>query len=96
MGTLTNNTVGDGFVVESSFDWFQRQLRLISISNPSEYRPESRLILDLHIDSLEMLELVIAVEKKTARPLADDIWLEWTTIKDVTDYLDLANAEPVR
>ncbi|MCW6566900.1 acyl carrier protein [Yersinia ruckeri] len=91
---LANNTVGDDMAVESSFDWFQRQLRLISISGLSECQPESRLILDLHIDSLEMLELVIAVEKKTARPLADDIWLEWTTVKDVTDYLDLA--EPVR
>lgn len=48
---------------------------------------QSRLIIDLHLDSLEMLELVSAVEKYTQQPLEDKTWMEWYRVQDVLDYL---------
>lgn len=48
---------------------------------------QSRLIIDLHLDSLEMLELVSAVEKYTRQPLEDKTWMEWYRVQDVLDYL---------
>ncbi|AJJ61912.1 acyl carrier protein [Yersinia aldovae] len=48
---------------------------------------QSRLIIDLHLDSLEMLELVSAVEKYTEQPLDDQTWMKWQRVQDVLDYL---------
>lgn len=50
---------------------------------------ESELILDLHIDSLEMLELVTAIEEYTGQPLSDKVWIKWHILQDVVDYLIL-------
>ncbi|EKT60903.1 acyl carrier protein [Providencia sneebia] len=47
----------------------------------------SRLILDLHIDSLEMLELITAVEQCTEKSINDDILLKWYQVKDILDYI---------
>ncbi|QHB33867.1 acyl carrier protein [Yersinia canariae] len=52
---------------------------------------QARLILDLHIDSLEMLELVSAVENHTQQPLDDKTWMEWYRVQDVLDYLTKGN-----
>ncbi|WP_392433381.1 acyl carrier protein [Yersinia sp. HM-2024] len=49
---------------------------------------QSRLIIDLHLDSLEMLELVSAVEKYTEQPLDDKTWMTWHRVQDVLDYLE--------
>ncbi|CNK60479.1 acyl carrier protein [Yersinia enterocolitica] len=49
---------------------------------------QSRLIVDLHLDSLEMLELVSSVEKHTEQPLQDEIWMKWYRVQDVLDYLE--------
>ncbi|CNI92524.1 acyl carrier protein [Yersinia mollaretii] len=49
---------------------------------------QSRLIIDLHLDSLEMLELVSSVEKQSQQPLEDRIWMEWYRVQDVLDYLE--------
>ncbi|MHA0902007.1 acyl carrier protein [Enterobacter ludwigii] len=49
---------------------------------------QSLLIIDLHIDSLEMLELVTAVELYTEQPLADNVWSKWERLQDVLDYLN--------
>ncbi len=48
---------------------------------------QSRLIIDLHLDSLEMLELVSSVEQYSQQPLEDRIWMEWYQVQDVLDYL---------
>ncbi|WP_283126523.1 acyl carrier protein [Providencia stuartii] len=48
---------------------------------------DSALILDLHIDSLEMLELVTAIEEYTAQPLNDKVWFKWHYLQDIADYL---------
>ncbi|HHA0034242.1 TPA: acyl carrier protein [Yersinia enterocolitica] len=53
-----------------------------------EWDLQSRLILDLHLDSLEMLELVSAVEKHTEQPLDDKIWMTWSRVQHVLDYLE--------
>lgn len=49
---------------------------------------QSRLIVDLHLDSLEMLELVSSVEKYSQQPLEDTIWMAWYRVQDVLDYLE--------
>nr|WP_282554846.1 MULTISPECIES: acyl carrier protein [Providencia] len=48
---------------------------------------DSTLILDLHIDSLEMLELITAIEDYTGQRLNDNIWVKWHRLQDIVDYL---------
>ncbi|ANI31054.1 hypothetical protein PL78_14620 [Yersinia entomophaga] len=69
--------------------WLQKSLVTITNCPLSKINPDARLILDLHIDSLEILELVIEVEKETAKPLADDVWHKWNTINDIVEYIKL-------
>ncbi len=47
----------------------------------------SRLILDLYIDSLEMLELIHEIERYTEKQIDNSIWMQWNQIGDIVDYL---------
>ncbi|MDN0088897.1 acyl carrier protein [Yersinia nurmii] len=79
----------DNILYVDILQWLQKNLVMITNCPLSKINPDARLILDLHIDSLEILELVIEVEKKTAKPLADDVWLQWNTINDIVEYIML-------
>ncbi|CDG47025.1 hypothetical protein [Serratia symbiotica] len=70
--------------------WLEKELaQILTYSNQSPHiNLQARLIVDLHIDSLEMLELVSAVEKYTQQPLEDKIWMVWYRLQDVLDYLN--------
>ncbi|TOM60035.1 hypothetical protein CGH73_26235, partial [Vibrio parahaemolyticus] len=45
------------------------------------------IIEDLHIDSLEMLELITEIERYTGLPLLDEIWMKWRYLRDIVNYL---------
>ncbi|MBS3049731.1 acyl carrier protein [Enterobacter mori] len=74
----------------SNKNWLEQTIaaiRNLSLDG-RELDMQSLLIVDLHIDSLEMLELVTAVELYTQLPLADKIWSTWQRLQDVLDYLN--------
>ncbi|CAB5541503.1 acyl carrier protein [Providencia hangzhouensis] len=48
---------------------------------------DSALIRDLHIDSLEMLELIAAIEQYTGQPISDEVWMKWYNLQDIVEYL---------
>nr|WP_301537976.1 acyl carrier protein [Providencia rettgeri] len=48
---------------------------------------DSSIIEDLHIDSLEMLELITEIERYTGFPLLDEIWMKWRYLRDIVNYL---------
>ncbi|MBI3310160.1 MAG: acyl carrier protein [Serratia liquefaciens] len=70
--------------------WLERELsRIRAYASPIQgFDPQARLLADLHIDSLEILELVIAVEKYTHQPLEDKTWMEWYCLQDIFDHLE--------
>ena len=76
-------------VEHSHYCWLLDELTQIrSYAGPAQcIDRQSRLIIDLHLDSLEMLELVSSVEKYSQQPLEDHIWMEWHQVQDVLDYL---------
>ncbi|HDN2512158.1 TPA: acyl carrier protein [Providencia rettgeri] len=73
----------------SSEQWVTDQIKEIrtfsGITKP--FSMDSALISDLHIDSLEMLELITAIEQHTATPLRDDVWMKWYRLQDIADYI---------
>ncbi len=41
----------------------------------------------MYIDSLEMLELIAAIEQYTKVPIQDEIWMKWYNLQDIVEYL---------
>lgn len=56
------------------------------------YSMDDELIRDVHIDSLELLELIAAIEEYTEQPLRDEVWMKWRRLQDIVDYLINATA----
>lgn len=69
--------------------WVENQIKEIrtysGIKKP--FTMDSALIRDLHIDSLEMLELITAIEQYTEKSISDHIWMQWYRLQDIADYL---------
>ncbi|CAI1902948.1 Acyl carrier protein [Serratia quinivorans] len=68
-------------------NWLNSTLALVRCTALRDIAPDERLILDLHLDSLEMVELISAIEEKSRRPLKDEVWMAWETIADIINYL---------
>ena len=69
--------------------WLERhlqQIREYSGINKT-YSMDAELIADVHIDSLELLELIAAIEEYTEQPLKDEMWMKWRRLQDIVDYL---------
>lgn len=63
-----------------------QQIREYSGINKT-YSMDAELIADVHIDSLELLELIAAIEEYTEQPLKDEVWMKWRRLQDIVDYL---------
>ena len=56
----------------------------------AEVTPEARLGNDLGIDSLTMVEVVVAAEDRFGLVIADDDWSRFVTVGDVIAYIERA------
>ncbi len=54
---------------------------------PQDVRAESRLAEDLGIDSLTLVEIVVATEDRFGMIIADDDWSRFTTVGDIASHL---------
>ncbi|HEQ1859351.1 TPA: acyl carrier protein [Providencia alcalifaciens] len=75
--------------------WLERhlqQIREYSGINKT-YSMDAELIADVHIDSLELLELIAAIEEYTEQPLRDEVWMQWRRLQDIVDYLVSATTD---
>ncbi|MEU6809342.1 acyl carrier protein [Streptomyces sp. NPDC046831] len=63
---------------------------------PHELTPDARFKEDLGLDSLDMVELVSAMEDELGVPVSDEVALSLTSLGDVVAYVDSqrAAAEP--
>ena len=53
----------------------------------SKIQPASRLREDLRFDSLDLLELTLALEEYSNRSFLDEDIEKWVTVQDVVNYL---------
>ena len=58
--------------------------------DPADVTPEARLGNDLGIDSLTMVEVVVAAEDRFGLVIADDDWSRFVTAGDVIAYIERA------
>ncbi len=80
-------------LINTHWQWLEHQIQQIRTYSGIRYclTMDSTLIEDVHIDSLEMLELISSIEQYTKQPLSDDIWMEWNRLQDIVDYLVKTN-----
>jgi acyl carrier protein len=60
--------------------------------NPEEIKLESNFVEDLGADSLDVVELVMALEEKFEIEIPDSEAEKIQTVKDVVDYIEKAKA----
>ncbi|MGF0096238.1 acyl carrier protein [Peptoniphilus sp. SGI.035] len=56
--------------------------------NKDEIKMESNLRDDLGLDSLDAVELTMAIEEETGKEIPDDVFEKIVTIEDLIQYLD--------
>jgi acyl carrier protein len=61
--------------------------------DPAGITPQASLA-DLGVDSLLMVEVVVAAEDRFGLLVSDDDWPRFTTVLDVTRYIEQAAAVP--
>jgi len=57
-----------------------------------DIKPEHRIIEDLGADSLDVVEMLMALEENYSIVIPDDIAMKFKTVGNVVDYLDSTQA----
>jgi len=58
--------------------------------NPDEIKPESKFVEDLGADSLDVVEMIMALEEKFGIEIPDSEAEKIQTVQDVVDYIQKA------
>ena len=61
--------------------------------NESEVKPEAKFVDDLGADSLDLVELVMALEEAFELDIPDEDAEKITTVKDAIDYIEAKMAK---
>lgn len=56
--------------------------------DPNEIKPESDLINDLGVNSIELADMIMLCEEKFGVEIEDDDIHKFVTVQDVADYLE--------
>jgi acyl carrier protein len=67
-----------------------KTLASIAGIDPAEVTAQTSIPGDLDIDSMTMLEVVVALEDKFGLLIPDDEWSRFATVGDLTDHLERA------
>ena len=65
-------------------------LSSVSGVDPADVTPEKSFTGDLGVDSMTMLEAVVALEDRFGLLIADDDWPQFATVGDLVSYLERA------
>jgi acyl carrier protein len=58
--------------------------------NPAEVTPDMSIASDLGIDSMTMLEVIVALEDQVGLLIPDDEWSRFVTVGDLATHLERA------
>lgn len=56
--------------------------------SPEKVTMETKIVEDLGADSLEVVELLMALEDETGISLPDEVAMKLTTVADIVNYID--------
>lgn len=56
--------------------------------DPADITPESRLYEDLELDSIDAVDMIVHLQKRTGRKIAPETFKSVRTVQDVVDALE--------
>lgn len=62
-------------------------VKLFDLS-PEDIRPEARLYEDLELDSIDAVDMVVHLQKKTGKKIKPEMFKSVRTVQDVVDAVD--------
>lgn len=62
--------------------------------DPDEIRPEARLYEDLELDSIDAVDMVVHLQKRTGRKIKPEAFRAVRTVQDVVDAVDQLMRDP--
>ena len=75
-------------VQDAVLDDIKTVLSSVAGIDPAEVTPEKSLAGDLGIDSMTMLEAVVALEDRFGVLIPDDAWAHFSTVGDLVAHLE--------
>ena len=68
----------------------ERTVKILSefVKSDVEIKPESSLVADLGLSSLDIVDLIVSFEDEFDIEIPDQIIPSLTTVQDIADYLD--------
>jgi len=60
----------------------------LGISDPNSLKPETNLVEDLEADSLDAVEMIMAIEDEFGCEIPDELVETFTTIGEIVDYVE--------
>lgn len=69
---------------------FERTVKILSefVKSDVEIKPESSLVADLGLSSLDIVDLIVSFEDEFDIEIPDQIIPSLTTVQDIADYLE--------
>jgi acyl carrier protein len=87
-GSLDNNETSDILPVNDNFERVQKIIAEKLDIDPEKIKRDSNFTEDLGADSLDVVELVIAIEYDFNMDIDDDAASQMTTVQDILDYIE--------
>lgn len=66
----------------------QKAIADVCMTDPADVQPNTSLVEDLALDSLDLVEMVMALEEEFGREIPDEAQEGWKTVADVIDYIE--------
>ena len=82
--------------IDTDAQLFGEGLGLVSLFeiDPEQIKPESRLYEDLDLDSIDAVDMIVYLQKKTGKKIKPELFKSVCTVQDVTDVLVQLFNEP--
>ena len=71
-----------------ALDDIRTVLASVAGTDPADVTSEKTLTGDLGIDSMTLLEAIVAMEDRFGALIPDDVWARFSTVGDLVDHLE--------
>lgn len=79
--------MGENYSKEQVYEEIKKIMQDLFEIDPAEIKPESRLVEDLDLDSIDAVEMIVQLQKRTSKRIQPEQFQSVKTVNDVVDIL---------
>lgn len=79
--------MGENYSKEQVYEEIKKIMQDLFEIDPAEIKPESRLVEDLDLDSIDAVEMIVQLQKRTGKRIQPEQFQSVKTVNDVVDIL---------